>query len=176
MVVPTGYLPKLGTFIPSCPSHRPHQFPLWSLMEACRHIWFWIQNPIYDLFPFVERAIHYQTTAQPTTHQKPDILLRPAYVHLPQKPSLIPLLVTLMVILHIQTVRAIALTGMAPGIVRDIQQKKTFFQVKYEYKQHVFHLRNRDGTINPSSLTTNLDNAAKSWCNQQGFDSQNLVL
>ena len=40
--------------------------------------------------------------------------------------------------------------------------KKTFFQVKYEYKQHVFHLRNRDGTINPSSLTTNLDNAAKS--------------
>ena len=128
MVVPTGYLPKLGTFIPSCPSHRPHQFPLWSLMEACRHIWFWIQNPIYDLFPFVERAIHYQTTAQPTTHQKPDILLRPAYVHLPQKPSLIPLLVTLMVILHIQTVRAIALTGMAPGIVRDIQQKKHFFR------------------------------------------------
>lgn len=75
-------------------------------------------------------------------------------------------------ILHIQT----ALTGMAPGIVRDIQQKIAFFQVKYEVKQHVFHLRNRDGTINPSSLITNLDNAAKSWCNQQLFDSQNLVL
>ena len=29
----------LGTFIPSCPFHRPHQFPLLSLMEACRHIW-----------------------------------------------------------------------------------------------------------------------------------------
>ena len=39
MVVPAGHLPKLGTFIPSCPSHRPHQFPLWSVMEACRHIW-----------------------------------------------------------------------------------------------------------------------------------------
>ena len=29
----------LGTFIPSCPFHRPHQFPLSSLMEAYRHIW-----------------------------------------------------------------------------------------------------------------------------------------
>jgi len=31
---------SLGTFIPSCPFHRPHKFPLSSLMEAYRHIWF----------------------------------------------------------------------------------------------------------------------------------------
>ena len=103
MDVSIGHLPKLGTFIPSCPSHRPHQFPLWSLMEACRHIWFWTQSPIYDPFPFIERATHYQTTTQPTTHHRPDILHGPAHVHLPQKPSPIPLLVTLMAILHNQS-------------------------------------------------------------------------
>ena len=63
-------------------------------MEPYLLTWFSIQNLIYGLFQSIERLTLHQNIIQAATHHRLVTHLRPVHEHPPQKPSIIPHLLT----------------------------------------------------------------------------------